>query len=476
MPRERSRYEILAKIASGGMATVYAGRVRGAVGFSRLVALKRPHPFVTEDAGLKLQLEAEARVASMIHHPNVVSVLDVEEVEGELVLVLDYVEGCTLQTLTDSVPAGDASFDRAVVRIILDVAAGLHAAHRLRDATGALLGVVHRDVSPQNVLVGVDGSARLTDFGIAKILSSDADPTAADVIKGKTAYLAPEYLTLQRFEARSDLFSLAVVTWEALARQRLFKGATAVETLGNILGGSIPLLSAARPELRAFDDLLGGALAREPGDRPASVEDFAAALERIARGLDAVATHAEVGAVVERVAGASLAARRLVLESGVARSLGDIGSAYEPLHGRDHVQTSSLPAAPVVTPADSLASASVMSAARRPRSTVALVALGALVAVVSAATMNLVRRVPEGESRAAADVREIASVPAAATTSPPAPATADPPAQSVVAAAGAMDAGAVATSPRRPRGPRSPARGAGSALLPAHAPPNPYSP
>jgi eukaryotic-like serine/threonine-protein kinase len=160
-----SRYEVLAKIATGGMATVHVARVRGAVGFSRLVAVKRPHPFVVADVDLRKQLEAEARVASLIHHPNVVSVLDVEEIDGELVLVMDYVEGCTLKALVDHAVAAGTPSTRVVVRVLLDVAAGLHAAHRLRDGQGTLLGVVHRDVSPQNVLVGLDGAARLADFG-----------------------------------------------------------------------------------------------------------------------------------------------------------------------------------------------------------------------------------------------------------------------------------------------------------------------
>src|SRR5262245_21097216 len=146
--RLASRYEVLTRIAAGGMASVYVGRVRGASGFSRLVAIKRPHAWVVADDSLKGQLEKEARVASMIHHPNVVSVLDVENVDGELLLIMDYVEGCSLKDLLAHAAAEGLSVDASVVRILLDAAAGLHAAHRVRDAGGKLLGVVHRDVSP----------------------------------------------------------------------------------------------------------------------------------------------------------------------------------------------------------------------------------------------------------------------------------------------------------------------------------------
>src|SRR6185312_9976595 len=153
----QSRYEVLAKLAAGGMATVYVGRTRGALGFSRLVAIKRPHPFVVDNPSLVRQLESEARVSSLIHHTNVVSVLDVETIGGEVALVLDYVEGCTLRELFDAPFLAPVAADRVRLRIILDAARGLHAAHSLTDAAGRPLGIVHRDVSPQNMLVGLDG-------------------------------------------------------------------------------------------------------------------------------------------------------------------------------------------------------------------------------------------------------------------------------------------------------------------------------
>ena len=356
MSESRSRYETLVRIAVGGMGTVFAGRARGAVGFTRLVAIKRPHPFVASDPELRGQLEREARVASMIHHPNVVSVLDVEEIDGELSLVLDYVEGCALGELVAHADESAVAFTRIALRVVLDAAAGLAAAHGVKDDAGRSRGIVHRDVSPHNVLVGTDGSARLADFGIAKITAADGQHTSTGVLKGKLAYMPPEYLEHRRYDARSDLFSLGVVAWEALTRQRLFKGATEIETIKRIVEGRAPALSSVRAELAPLDAVFARALAPSPDERPPSVDAFAEELERVARDLGWVASPREVGAFVERIAGGAIAARRRLLDiaSRASRDAIDVdvsvdpgdGGAAPPASARDDVVTSSMPAAP----------------------------------------------------------------------------------------------------------------------------------
>src|SRR5262245_59776593 len=159
-PRSSSRYELLVKIASGGMATVYVGRLRGAAGVWRLVAIKRAHPHLIEDASFKRMLIDEARLASRVHHPDILAVPDVEEFEGELRLVMDSVEGAALsELLAKSAEDQRRLPPRIAVRIALDACAGLHAAHELTDERGAPLRLVHRDISPHNILVGVDGVA-----------------------------------------------------------------------------------------------------------------------------------------------------------------------------------------------------------------------------------------------------------------------------------------------------------------------------
>ena len=312
-----SRYEVLTRIARGGMASVFVGRVRGAVGFSRLVAIKRPHPFVSDDPALRDSFVLEARVAAAIHHPHVVSVVDVE-LDGEGVsLILDYVEGCALSDLLSFAKRARSPLStRVAVRIILDAASGLHAAHVLCDAAGRSLGIVHRDVSPQNILVGLDGHARLTDFGIAKItFEGDHTATASNVLKGKLGYMPREYVENKVFDARSDEYALAVVAWEALTGGRMFYGASEAETLRMVLGGGAPAPSSMRPELAPFDDIFARAIARDPRERFASVQAFASALEERARQRGWVAPHDEVAGAVEAAVGDRLRERRRTIES-----------------------------------------------------------------------------------------------------------------------------------------------------------------
>jgi serine/threonine-protein kinase len=305
-----SRYEALLPIGTGGVATVYVGRPVGSEGLSHLVALKRAHSYLRSDAQLVESMKLEARLASRLHHPNIIRVLDVEEIDGDLVLVLDYVEGCTLRTLHTKLEQLGERRPREIVRIILDVAAALHAAHQATDEDVRLLGLVHRNISPSNVLVGVDGISRLSDFGIAKALFEGSDRTEAGVLKGKSSDMAPEYVLHQHANAASDLFSLAVVTWEALADVRLFKGASDIETLQRVIRANIRPLSDERPELAPLDLVLAKALSRLPSGRQPSVEPFATELEEVARRNDLVATHAEVSALVQRVAKAELEDRR----------------------------------------------------------------------------------------------------------------------------------------------------------------------
>ncbi|MBX3217282.1 MAG: protein kinase [Labilithrix sp.] len=341
-PAASTRYETLAVIGQGGMATVALGRARGAAGFTRLVAIKRAHVHLSDEAA---SMQREAALVSRLHHPNVVRVLDVVEDGAELVLVLDYVEGGSLADLVQR--AADVGLEartrtRAFVRILVDVAAGLDAAHRATDDDGRKLGLVHRDVSPSNVLVGTDGVARLTDFGIAKALEASRDRTDTGRLKGKIAYMAPEYVESQHADAYGDQFALGVVAWEALAGARLFRGPTEIETLKRVVAARVPSLAEIRSELAPLEPAIARALARRSGDRHASAEDFGAALEAAARKADLLASHAEVARLVETLLGDELERRR-----AAARGAGDSGAPSGPVaSARDLVPTGSLAARP----------------------------------------------------------------------------------------------------------------------------------
>lgn len=305
-----SRYDLLLKIAAGGMATVYVGRQRGAAGFWRLVAIKRAHAHLLEDPQFRQMLIQEAQLASRIHHPNVVGVKDVEELDEELLLVMDYVEGVTLAALVQACQAEPLPA-RAAVRIVLDAAAGLHAAHSLRDDDDVPLGLIHRDVSPQNVLIGVDGAARLSDFGIAKCMQSRRDATTTGVLRGKLGYMAPEYILSQPLEARSDVFALGVVAWEALTGRRLFRGDNEVATMKLVTDQEAPAVSEAAPWVGTrLDDVVARALAKDPKERFDSAQHFATALDKAARRGDLIGPHSEVAAIVSELFAAELDERR----------------------------------------------------------------------------------------------------------------------------------------------------------------------
>jgi eukaryotic-like serine/threonine-protein kinase len=307
-----SRYELLVKIATGGQATVYVGRLSGSRGFQRLVAVKRAHPHLREDEAARTMLVREARLASRLHHANVVVIHDVEETDDELLLVMDYVEGGSLAELCErEAAAGGALPPPVAMRILLDTCAGLAAVHELADDDGRPLGFVHRDVSPQNILVGIDGTARVGDFGLAKGLETSASATAA--VRGKIAYLAPEHVDGGPYTQRCDLFSLAVVAWEALTGRRLFRGHSDADTLRKLVLEEAPLASTVAPSLGAATDrVLARALAKRPEDRTTSVAAFARELHDAGLG---VATHADVGRAVERLLGDRLQSRRQALRA-----------------------------------------------------------------------------------------------------------------------------------------------------------------
>jgi serine/threonine protein kinase len=326
---KKSRYEVLLRIASGGMGIVYVGRKRGAVGFSRLVAIKRAHPHLHEDPSARRALLGEAAHASRLHHAHVVAVQDVELIDGELLLIMDYVEGTSLSQLMKQ--AAKSVPREAAVRIVLDVCAGLQAAHELKDDEGKPLDLVHRDVSPQNILVGTDGLARLTDFGIAKSAAAATAGTAEGVLKGKLGYLAPEYIGGASANVRSDVYAVGVIAWELLTRKRLFERNNDAQTLKAILDGEIARASKVAPNVpEVMDDVLAQALAHEPGDRHGSALELANALEAAARSAGLLGTHAQVAAHVRDVAGERLHERRERIATAVAGGLDEVASVGPP--------------------------------------------------------------------------------------------------------------------------------------------------
>jgi eukaryotic-like serine/threonine-protein kinase len=313
------RYTPLAKLASGGTATVFVGaRARG--GASGLVALKRPHPHVLDDARQRAEVLREAHVAASLHHPNVVGVREVEVQGDEVQLVMDYVEGAALGTLIALEAKNDARIPPSIALcIVLDACQGLAAVHLQTDEHGRLLGLVHRDVSPQNILVGVDGCARLTDFGLAKAMYTAAPSTTQGTLKGKLGYMAPEYVNRGEVDRSVDVFAMGVVLWEALAGLRLFRGDNEAQTLDRVLRDEPISLANVAPELGPLDAVIARATCKAPDQRLASGAELAAALSDAIGRTGLVASRREVGEYVERAVGIELAERRGRVESSMRR-------------------------------------------------------------------------------------------------------------------------------------------------------------
>ena len=242
----------------------------------------------------------EARLASAIDHPNVVKVRELGFDGGMPFIVMDYVEGTSLAELRRELSAIGRAIDvRVAVRIILDALVGLHAAHELKDDNGKPLHIIHRDVSPHNVLIGCDGRAYVTDFGIAKA-EDRIQTTRTHEVKGKLAYLAPERIDKRRMcTVQSDVFSMAVVLWECFAGRRLFRGDEAVDVLQEVMSAPIPTLTQIGAQIpRALDDVIARALSRDLDTRYATALEFAQAVERAA-GPEHIGTHADVARLME---------------------------------------------------------------------------------------------------------------------------------------------------------------------------------
>jgi eukaryotic-like serine/threonine-protein kinase len=312
------RYALYAEIAAGGMASVHFARLLGHGGFSRIVAAKRVLPHMVEDGAFTAMLMDEARLAARIRHPNVVSTLDVVATEGELVVVMEYVHGESLSRLVHSAneQADPMSF-RLSTSIIIDALHGLHAAHEATDELGKRLGVVHRDISPQNLLVGVDGVTRIADFGIAKA-AGRSYVTQDGTIKGKLSYMAPEQILRGELTPATDVFAISIVLWELLTNRALFDGASEAEIMNQVLSLDIPTASSISPGVSPeLDRVLALGLSRDPAQRFRSAREMALELEAISPSVRA----SDIGAWVERTASETLRARsRLISQIELSSS------------------------------------------------------------------------------------------------------------------------------------------------------------
>lgn len=403
--RTVGRYALHDEIASGGMGTVHLGRLLGEGGFSRPVAIKCLHPHLARQEEFVNMFMDEARLAARVRHPNVLPTVDVVREDDELFLVMEYVHGAPLSLLLQKTKeAGRRIPLRIASSIANGLLVGLHAAHEATDEKGRPLGLVHRDVSPQNVLVGADGTTRVLDFGVAKAKNRLQASTGAGTMKGKLGYLAPEQIRGDDVDRSTDLYAASVVIWELMTARRLFPGDNEGHVLEQILVGYVDPPSKWDPSIpEDLDAAILRGLSSDPEKRFKSAREMAMAIERTVPAAPAM----EVSEWVERTA--------FELLEGRARAIATIE------HGGTAPSASKIALADAPQRAEDPSSISVSrrtdagKSARRRRAVWAVVAL---LAIVAAFVLVRARRDAPKETAAAAAPVATSAAPSASAPAP----------------------------------------------------------
>ncbi len=300
--RQFGRFQLLMEMAHGGMATLFLGRIQGPEQFERLVAIKKIHDHLADEAEFIDMFLDEARITALIHHPNVATVFDLGQVEGAYFIAMEYIHG---ENLTAVLRASARQRRRLpwefAARIVADAAAGLHAAHEIKGPDGKPLGVVHRDVSPQNILVSYDGHVKVVDFGIA-FAAERISHTTAGTLKGKVSYMSPEQTMRGQVDRRSDVFSLGIILFEAVCLKRLFREESEAAALLRVREADVPKPRSIRPDIPPeLERIILKALAKNPEDRYQTAEELEEALNKLLVSRGKVVGPPQIAKLMERL-------------------------------------------------------------------------------------------------------------------------------------------------------------------------------
>jgi len=399
-PKRLGKYQLLARIAKGGMAEIYLARQRGMVGFARLVVIKRILPHLAEEPEFVRMFMEEARLAALINHPNVVQIHDVGQWEGSYFIAMEHINGLSLGVIARRVRDHKQPLPFGVAgEIVAQACDGLHAAHELKDETGHQLNLVHRDISPHNLMVSREGQVKLVDFGIAKAKDSSIK-TRTGKIKGKYPYMSPEQCRGDPLDRRTDIFSLGTVLYELLTGKRLFQRNTELMILKAITEEPIPDLRQTNPAIpEPISQIVLHAMERQADDRHATSAAMGRALREALRSLGAQTSAEQLAAHLGQDYGDLLGARAEALEQVLALRPSDPDAGPPTVDGFDEASGSRSAPTGNTMPESRRRTLSVSPVARRRRFLRLAVPIAIVVALAAGASLvyrHLQNRRPSG--------------------------------------------------------------------------------
>lgn len=328
------RYQLAARLATGGMAEVYLARQVGPAGFEKLVVIKRLLPHVAEDRSIVEMFLDEARIVARLSHPNIVQVFDLGTEGESYFIAMEYLQGQPLRKLEFAALERKAvvPFDVSAA-VVYHVAGALHYAHEFRDLDGSHLGIVHRDVSPSNVFVNYDGRVKLLDFGVARVKSRVVQ-TRTGELKGKLSYMSPEQTVGGQVDHRTDIFALGIVLWELCTGRKLFRRDTDQETLLAVRESAIAPIREVNPHAPpALETIACRALARDPAERYPAAGDMERDLEAFLRQSGGIPSPSRISQLMRKLFTAQIAEEKKLLEAFRATSHDDFPIADRPTTG-----------------------------------------------------------------------------------------------------------------------------------------------
>jgi serine/threonine protein kinase len=322
-PETLGRYQLLALLATGGMAEIYLARQTGIQGFNRLVVVKRVLPQLAQDNNFLQMFFDEARIAAHLNHPNIVQIFDLGNEGGQYFIAMEYLEGESLAYLVSEAKKTDKVMPNEIAAgIVSQICDGLGYAHKLCDETGQPMNIVHRDINPQNIIVMFSGQVKLVDFGIAKAALQEHNTTVG-TLKGKLSYMSPEQCRSQPLDASSDVFSLGILFWELLTHTRLFRRRNEIDTINAIIADEIPLVRRLQPDVpKELESIVRRALQRNPAKRYANAAEMGAALRNVIRIHSEEVSKEDISIFIEKVFGDRARTKRRLLDE-IRRNNGD---------------------------------------------------------------------------------------------------------------------------------------------------------